>query len=670
MTTEPRVFIVEDNNIIVMELEGRLEDLGYIPAGHATNGADAVAEVARLRPDLVLMDIRLRGPMDGIAAARRIRSETGIPIIYLTAHADKKTLERAKLAEPFGYLIKPFDERELHSAIEVALYKHGMEQKLQESRQWLTTILKSIGDAVIATDTAGNVSFLNDPAIALTGWDQESALGRALPDVLRIRQDHTTTTIEELVRQAKLALGSKRGKSNTKEVWLTAIDGSTAPIEYTIAPIQQHNGMAMVLVFRDITKRRRAEREVAHRLAQSQTLRDVMLAAASTLDFDQVLERTMATLQAEMGIEFISYVMPGDTAETLTLHRSQIGFDLSPGDIRIPLDRSVSGRALSTGEAVLLRDVTSCPFYFAGAPGIQSELAVPVWVNGTVHGVLDLESRGPGAFDEDALSFYTAIAGQLSIALQNAHLYHHATQRAQELSEALDSLQELDDLKSEFIQNVSHELRMPITLIKGYSALLAEGELGELSESQQRAADVVSRRADMMCNLVEDILLILLTEHKEPEIEAVPIVQLAESAVEDFKLRAAEADLNLVADIERDIGPAAGVAAHLQRVLDNLLGNAVKFTRANGTITLRLKQRDEGIVLQVSDTGIGIPPEEQARIFDRFYQVDGSAQRRYGGAGLGLALVKEVVEACGGSVRVDSESNVGTTFTVTLQSYR
>ena len=125
--------------------------------------------------DLVLMDIVLEGDMDGVKAAEHIRNHFDIPVVYLTAYSDDTTLQRAKITEPYGYILKPFQERELYTTIEMALYKHKMERKLKENEQWLATTLKSIGDAVIATDTKGFVTFMNPVAEVLTGWKQEEA---------------------------------------------------------------------------------------------------------------------------------------------------------------------------------------------------------------------------------------------------------------------------------------------------------------------------------------------------------------------------------------------------------------------------------------------------------------------------------------------------------------
>ena len=149
------ILIVEDEAIVAADLAGKLGRLGYEVAGTAAKGEEAVALAGRLRPHLVLMDIWLKGPMDGIEAAEAIRRQHDVPVVYLTAHSDAATLARAKLTGPFGYILKPFEERELATQIEMALYRHQADRQLRQQREWLRVTLTSIGDAVIATDAAG-----------------------------------------------------------------------------------------------------------------------------------------------------------------------------------------------------------------------------------------------------------------------------------------------------------------------------------------------------------------------------------------------------------------------------------------------------------------------------------------------------------------------------------
>ena len=196
--------------------------------------------------------------MDGIEAAEAIRCRHDVPVIYLTAHSDAATLARAKLTGPFGYILKPFDERDLATQIELALYKHQADRELREQREWLRVTLMSIGDAVIATDAAGRITFVNPVAESLTGWKAEEALGRPLPAVFRIVNEQTGQTLEEPVA---CVLREGRAVTLANHAALVTRDGRTVPIEDSAAPILDAAGQVIgaVLVFHDVTEKRRAE---------------------------------------------------------------------------------------------------------------------------------------------------------------------------------------------------------------------------------------------------------------------------------------------------------------------------------------------------------------------------------------------------------------------------
>jgi CheY-like chemotaxis protein len=164
-----QILIVEDDWIVAEDIQTSLKKLGFSVSAIVPSGEEALKKAKEDNPDLVLMDIMLEGEMNGTEAAEQMRALFNIPVVYLTAYADEDMVERAKVTEPFGYVIKPFEDRELKTAIEIALYKHKMEKQLKESKEWLSTTLKSIGDAVIATDKKGNVTFMNPAAESLTG---------------------------------------------------------------------------------------------------------------------------------------------------------------------------------------------------------------------------------------------------------------------------------------------------------------------------------------------------------------------------------------------------------------------------------------------------------------------------------------------------------------------
>jgi len=286
-----RILIAEDENIVALDLRDTLRDLGYTIAGLAVTGEGAVEQAAGADPDLVLMDIRLRGEMDGIEAAEQIRLHLDIPIVYLTAYADERSVQRAKITEPFGYVLKPFEERELRTAIDIALYKHGMDKRLKESERWLATTLGSIGDAVVTIDERRCVSFLNRAAAEMTGWNDEEAQSRGLTEVVRA----VGTPGRNFVHRAAERAFAGESVSGFNSHILVARDGREIPVDYNIAPIKGGNGKitGAVLVLRDVAERKRVEEErkqLEAQLREAQKMEAVGLMAGGVAhDFNNLL---------------------------------------------------------------------------------------------------------------------------------------------------------------------------------------------------------------------------------------------------------------------------------------------------------------------------------------------------------------------------------------------
>jgi PAS domain S-box-containing protein len=270
-----KVLVVEGDPVVAKDIKKRVKALGYdVPAG-VSSGEQAIKKAQSLRPDLVLMAIALKGEMDGVEAAREIHVRFDIPVVYLTQFADEETLRRVQVTEPFGYILKPCDDRELRICIEMALYQHKMEEKLRASERWLSTALNSIGDAVIATDRDGLVMFMNPVAERLTGWTRKEAAGRRLPDVFRIVNQETREPAEDPASRV-MREGVVVGLAN--HTLLVAKDGREIPIEDSGAPIKDPEGtvLGVVLVFHDVTERRQAELDLARERNLLHALMDSM----------------------------------------------------------------------------------------------------------------------------------------------------------------------------------------------------------------------------------------------------------------------------------------------------------------------------------------------------------------------------------------------------------
>lgn len=268
-----QVMVVEDEGLVALSLEKKLTDLGYSVSAVVASAEEAIQKALEFKPDIILMDIMLRGGTDGITAAYRIREHIDLPIVYLTAYSDTKTIERAKGTEPFGYLIKPFEERELFTTIETALYKHAMERRLKASEKWFSTALRSIGDGVIATTPRGSVSFANPVAEKLTGWQESDGMGRRISEVFHIVKEGTW---EELESPVDRAIRERMPVGLTNNTALIARDGTQRLIDDCAAPILDDRGniLGAVLVFKDVTEKKSMEKELQQHRDHLQRLVD------------------------------------------------------------------------------------------------------------------------------------------------------------------------------------------------------------------------------------------------------------------------------------------------------------------------------------------------------------------------------------------------------------
>jgi signal transduction histidine kinase len=403
-----------------------------------------------------------------------------------------------------------------------------------------------------------------------------------------------------------------------------------------------------------------AERE---RSAALEALRQASLHVTSTLELEPVLEAIL---------EHVLQLVSADDAHVFLYDGTRLTFGaaLWAGDFQRkpyaePREGGLTYAVARSGERIVVSDVDQ-DLLFQDWKWGGAIVGLPLCLGNQVRGVMNVAFEMPHAFTKDELNVLELLADQAAIAIRNARLHQDVLRHAQELASALEQARELEALKSEFIQNVSHELRSPLALIRGYAELLDLGELGELDELQKGPIEIIARRARMLDDLVEDITLILGAEARPLAQEPISMRELAQAAVEDFGVAANQAELTLELDVAPAVPMVRGEVSYLRRVLDNLLSNAIKFTPPGGRITVRLFPQGDQVVLQVADTGIGIPPEQRDDVFERFYQVDGSSRRRYGGVGLGLALVKEVVAAMDGTVSLDSAVGQGSTFTVRL----
>lgn len=291
--SKERILIVEDEKIISLDLQRRLEKFEYNVVGLCTTGTEAVEKTGELLPDIILMDIMLAGDVDGIDAAKLIKDQYQIPVIFLTAYADEKTLERAKMAEPFGYILKPFKEKELYTTIDIALYKHKVDKTLKRQERRFSAILHSIADGIIATDNEKKIQFLNPVAEEITGWKEAEAQSKYIENLITIIDENTNNIIQ---LPAIDTPASKKAIFYFKDTVVKNRNGETIPVEGTIASIRDSNDHVegQVIAIRDVTQLREMSNKISY-----QASHDALTGLYNREAFSQSLKTMISSAKKE-----------------------------------------------------------------------------------------------------------------------------------------------------------------------------------------------------------------------------------------------------------------------------------------------------------------------------------------------------------------------------------
>lgn len=289
---------------------------------------------------------------------------------------------------------------------------------------------------------------------------------------------------------------------------------------------------------------------------------------------------------------------------------------------------------------------------------------VPMWAGEHLGGAVVLMSRDPRSWTERDLAICEGVARELRLDLVRVHTHDQHQQ--------LRRLEELDRARDAFVSNVSHELRTPLASINGYLELVRDGEFGPLSSQVSRAVEVISRNADRLRQLVEDLLTLSAYDAGEAALEltAVDVGRVVTHCADDLRAGAMARGVGLTVNVSPGLGSIRGDGCQLTRVLINVIGNAVKFTPRGGRVVVAVAPEPDGVAVVVSDTGIGIPADEQHLAFTRFFRSSLSTHSEVPGTGLGLALSRTIVELHGGTIALASEESRGTTVTISLPAGR
>jgi PAS domain S-box-containing protein len=532
-----------------------------------------------------------------------------------------------------------------------------------EAARRLAAIVASSDDAIISKDLNGIVQSWNAAAERMYGYTEAEMIGQSILRIIPIERHGEE---EEVLRRLRLGESVEHF-----ETWRQRRDGSLLPVSLTVSPVRDEDGriVGASKIARDISARRRADEMLARSEAARADLhrRLLTLVAAShslvgDLQVDSVFDATI-----ELARELVSAdgyllwrMVPGD--EEWRVVRS---FGLSEEFTRTSRPQN-DGRSVPPPSIPLIaEDVLTNPSLAARADayrreGIASLFVTPVRIGSTPSGALVFYYRQRHEFSEVEVQTATALGNLAAAGITSAELYEQ--ERA-----AREDAHQANRIKDNFLATLSHELRTPLNAILGYTRML----LGPAADSERRQhfLKIIERNATALAEIVEDVLDVSriatgkLTVRDEP-VDLVNVVQLAVDTVmpmaHDKGVR-----LSVTFGVERAVMQAD--ANRMQQVLWNLVTNAVKFTPADGTVSVELRRDHDQAVVVVKDTGTGIPAPFLAHIFEPFLQADTRPSREYGGLGLGLAITKRLVELHGGTITAESEGeNKGATFTVVL----
>ena len=699
-----KILIVEDEAIVAMDIQGQLNEIGYQVVGTANSGKAAIEKAGRLKPHAVLMDMRLMGEMNGIEAAAYIQKHFIIPVIFLTAYSDDKTIRLAQEAHSFGYLVKPVFSKDLYAAIETALTKHQRETSLRESENFVRGILDSLSANICLVDQDGMITLVNQ------AWE-EFARQNGVPNLSLIG---TGMNYREVCR-----LGVENGDEDAR-ITLAGIEailqGSSSrfDLEYschaptekrwfllTITPFSGQPRGA-VIAHLNISARVMAEQEAHQRVNELEALREISAAITSSLDFDTVMLRIL---------ENVAQVVPHDAANFRVIEDgfARVAYCRGYSDefanfllnFSLHIDTTPNLKTmLQTQKPQVIPDTKENPAWVSKpeTDWIHSFMSIPIIIHGKVIGFLSLDSAEANTLTAEYIEPLVAFANQAAIAIENARLYEQTDEQLQLTNQLLleqaDQLRRALQVKSAFLQRMSHELRTPLNAVIGFSGMLQNMRIGTLNEKQLQYSQNIQHSGKQLLALVNDVLDLTAVEVGDLKLtfQFVLVSDLFGLLNVQIAEKVQTKNIRLLMKPDKPDLKVWGGNTRLGQILFNLLDNALKFSPVGSDVRVQAKQvngrelavravwsvendqnardfflkTDRWTLFTVQDSGIGIKEEDFSKIFTQFEQIENPLNRQQEGSGLGLALTKSLVELHGGQIWFESVFEEGATFYVAI----
>jgi len=566
------------------------------------------------------------------------------------------------------------------------------EQAILESESFFSGTLNDMLTFVAVLEPDGKVIFVNNTPLDVAGITLNDVKGKMFHDAFWWQ--YSEQARQQITEDIKICA---TGETLVHDIEIQDTRGELIWIEYSMHPVYDENGKIKYLVpeGRDITKRKQAENHIQHLQSVLKAIRNVNQLIVHEKNRQKLLQGTCEILNQTRDYKLIWIGLTREGVQEV-LPAAQAGFEEGYlKTIKITRDDSETGKgptgtAIKTKKPSIMRDIAGDPSYKqwraeALRRGYTSSAAIPLVYEDKVFGALNMYTVLSDAFDEEEIDLLVEVGQDIAFALHNIEmeeerkraegelrkiyeeLEERVTERTRELAQANIQLKEVDRLKSEFLATMSHELRTPLNSIIGFVGIILQGIAGEINEEQKKQLSMVYSSAKHLLSLINDILDLSRIESGKMEISATvfKIEEVISEVVQTVSPMISQKGLNIITKIPEGTPEINNDRKKVLQIFLNLVNNAMKFTNT-GEIIIICTLDNHNLEVAVSDTGIGIQKEQMDHLFEAFRQIDGTAQRRYQGAGLGLYLCRKLVTLLGGKIWVESQYGKGSRFTFTL----
>jgi PAS domain S-box-containing protein len=542
------------------------------------------------------------------------------------------------------------------------------EEAMRESEARLRQLADAMPQIVYTCGPDGLIDYTNQQWVEYVGVPVEQSTGRKW--MAAVHPDDIESMGQRVMESVET------GQPLDTEFRLRRKDGQYRWYLSRAIPIRNAQGRIVKWIgtSTDIHDRKQAEAEREELLAREQAaraeaehsaesirrLQAVTDSALAPLTLDDLLHEMLSRIRELLGTDFAAILLLTEDEQSLSV-RATIGCEETVTGLLVPVGQGVAGSIAASRTPLVVEDLSKMevinPVLRRNA---RSLIGAPLIVEGRLIGVIHADTARPRRFTEADMRLLQLAADRVALAIEHARLYEVERQARSQAEDA-------NRMKDEFLALVSHELRSPLNAMLGYAAVLRRS--GLVARKAEQAVDVIERSGKAQAQLIDDLLdtARVISGKLRLEVGPVDLVSVIQQAVQTIRPAADAKGISLETDLPSEIGQITGDPARLQQVVWNLLSNAVKFTPRGGRVEAQLERVDPHICITVSDTGKGISPDFLPYVFERFSQADASSAKRYGGLGLGLALVKYLVELHGGTIEAASGGEgQGATFKVTL----